>query len=37
KGGLDAWLLATANANLDPAMLRLKHQVQRALEKRAAA
>ncbi len=35
-GGLDAWLLKTPNARLDLDTRRLKRQVQKALEKRAA-
>ncbi len=36
-GGLDAWLLRTADADLDIATRRIKRSIQRVLEKRAAA
>lgn len=35
-GGLDAWLLRTADADLDLDTRRIKRRVQKALEKRAA-
>lgn len=35
-GGLDAWLLRTADADLDLDTRRIKRSVQKALEKRAA-
>ena len=35
-GGLDAWLLKTPSAKLDLDTRRLKRQVQKAIEKRAA-
>lgn len=37
RGGLDAWLLDTADAKLDQDLRRLKRQVERARERRAAA
>jgi large subunit ribosomal protein L28 len=37
NGGLDAWLLDTADTKLVPEMRRLKRQVERAKERRAAA
>jgi large subunit ribosomal protein L28 len=37
NGGIDAWLLATADTRLDPEMRRLKKQIARAKERRAAA
>jgi large subunit ribosomal protein L28 len=37
KGGLDAWLLGTAAIKLDPELRRLKRQIARARERRAAA
>jgi large subunit ribosomal protein L28 len=36
NGGLDAWLLGTAAVKLNPEMRRLKRQVERARERRAA-
>lgn len=36
NGGLDAWLLAARNRDLDQDLLRLKRQVERARERRAA-
>jgi large subunit ribosomal protein L28 len=36
-GGLDAWLLKTPDAKLDPETKRLKKRVRKAMEKRAAA
>jgi large subunit ribosomal protein L28 len=36
NGGIDAWLLGTADTKLVPEMLRLKRQVERAKERRAA-
>jgi large subunit ribosomal protein L28 len=37
NGGLDAWLLDTADTKLDDEMRRLKRQIERAKERRAAA
>ncbi len=37
NGGIDAWLLGTADAKLDPEMRRIKKQIARAKERRAAA
>jgi large subunit ribosomal protein L28 len=37
NGGLDAWLLDTADAKLDDEMRRLKRQIAKAKERRAAA
>lgn len=37
NGGLDAWLLATSDAKLDQELRRIKKQIQRAKERRAAA
>ncbi|HEX2115913.1 MAG TPA: 50S ribosomal protein L28 [Alphaproteobacteria bacterium] len=37
NGGLDAWLLDTADSKLDQEMRRLKRQIERAKERRAAA
>lgn len=37
RGGLDAWLLGTADTKLDQDMRRLKRQIERARERRAAA
>jgi large subunit ribosomal protein L28 len=37
NGGLDAWLLGTAATKLDPELRRLKRQIARAKERRAAA
>ena len=36
KGGLDAWLMGTAPTKLDPAMRKVRTQVEKALEKKAA-
>jgi large subunit ribosomal protein L28 len=36
NGGLDAWLLGTAATKLDPEMRRIKRQVERAKERKAA-
>ena len=36
NGGLDAWLIGTAATKLDPEMRRLKRQIERARERRAA-
>ena len=37
NGGLDAWLLDTADTKLDDEMRRLKRQIAKAKERRAAA
>lgn len=37
NGGIDAWLLGTSDTKLAPEMRRLKRQVERAKERRAAA
>ncbi|HSE77585.1 MAG TPA: 50S ribosomal protein L28 [Alphaproteobacteria bacterium] len=37
RGGLDAWLLGTPDARLDKMLRRIKHQIQEAVAKRAAA
>jgi large subunit ribosomal protein L28 len=37
NGGLDAWILDQADTKLDPEMVRLKRQIARAKERRAAA
>jgi large subunit ribosomal protein L28 len=37
NGGLEAWLLGTPDTKLQPEMRRLKRQVERAKERRAAA
>lgn len=36
NGGIDAWLLGTADTKLDPEMRRIKKQIVRAKERRAA-
>ena len=36
KGGLDSYLLGTANSKLDPALKKIKAQVQAATEKKTA-